>query len=149
MPPCAYFQYPQLPYQGQVKIRLSLKSLGLLSNCLGAKSRSNLRASPSRVLPLVQVVRWIHQHWPVKTRIPLFGGPAVTHSGICNRVSDSVTLCPLRGLPPDASPLVPLTLALLSYFWQRANGRWYPVDTPRSRSVPVLSRHVRFPQCFV
>ena len=71
-PPCAHFQYPWLPYQGQVKIRPSLKSLGLLSDCLGAKSRSDLRASPFRVLPPVQVVRRIHQRWLVKTRIPLF-----------------------------------------------------------------------------
>ena len=71
-PPCTHFQYPWLPYQGQVKIRPSLKSLGLLSNRLGAKSMSDLGASPSRVLPLVQVVRRIHQHWLVKTQMPLF-----------------------------------------------------------------------------
>ena len=49
-----------------------LKSLGLLSDRLGAKSRSDLRASPFRILPLVQVVRRIHQHWLVKAQIPLF-----------------------------------------------------------------------------
>ena len=30
------------------------------------------------------------------------------HSGICNRVGDSVTSCPLCGSPPDISPLVAL-----------------------------------------
>ena len=45
-PPHTHFQYPRLPYQGQVKIHPSLRSLGLLSDGLGAKSRSALGRAP-------------------------------------------------------------------------------------------------------